>query len=413
MENCNSEKHNQVSDFAWAFGLNRFSLRLMGIWPSDESVQSRSLQSVIRISIITMIMIFGLLLPQIYALTLCIHQLSLVIDNLLTSSPTFTSCIKLFFIWHNSLVLKPVVESAARDWYEVKDNLKLKIMKSQAARARLVTIIDYVILSCCYTGFVVSPFVDFDMRLINNMTDYGERNLLVQSYYPYDYSKSPNFELTQCFQLMGSFFVGMAVSVPDDYFGALVFHASAQFDILGRDIEHFLRAKYRCQLDDVAVNRKLKAFIDRHVHLNRMVFLIEQAFSYVIAAQMFCMSTMVCCLGFQILGMLEDGAERPDSLQLVTLVGTLFTMMVHTLVNCFASETLASHSKQIYFRICNSNWYYLPPSTARCLIPMLIASRTSRQIKAGKILLMSMTTYCSIIKSTTGYISMLIAVSSR
>lgn len=155
------------------------------------------------------------------------------------------------------------------DWLRLKHDWELEAMRKEAVRARIFTISGYVVLGGCYSGFAFAPMFGFNIRMISNITDYGERYLLVQSYFPYDYSTSPNYELTHISQLIAGLFIGMSVSIPDNYFGALVFHASAQFQILGTNIENFI------QKDDEILkhsknrnfNRKLGMFIDRHVHL--------------------------------------------------------------------------------------------------------------------------------------------------
>lgn len=125
-------------------------------------------------------------------------------------------------------------------------------------------------------------------------------------------------------------------------------------------------------------------FREYNVVPSRMVSAVEYSFSFVIMAQIFCMSIMVCSLGFQILGVssiskhanyiytitellptqMLDGTtgDKPSPLQVLTLVGTLFTLMTHTLVDCFACETLAlrvsisffSHSISRVHSICNA-----------------------------------------------------------
>ena len=89
-------------EFKWALGLNRLSLRIMGVWPGDEDVAGLAgLAVLLRVPTMVFFMFVFLFLPQMYALALVIKELPLVIDNLMTSCAALTSCIKLFFIWHS------------------------------------------------------------------------------------------------------------------------------------------------------------------------------------------------------------------------------------------------------------------------------------------------------------------------
>ena len=155
------------------------------------------------------------------------------------------------------------------DWIRVKPDWELMIMKKEAIKARIFTISGYLVLAGCYAGFAVGPIIGVNIRLISNLTDYNERYLMVQSYHPYDHSQSPNYELTQASQLISGAFIGMAVSIPDNYFAALIYHSSAQFEVLGKNIEKFVCQDYEIFKGprNNHFNNKLKFFVNRHVHL--------------------------------------------------------------------------------------------------------------------------------------------------
>ena len=146
-------------------------------------------------------------------------------------------------------------------------------MVREAGRARIYTIGGLIALCYSYVWFGFAPLIGVDVRVITNITDYGERHLIVQTYYPYDYSRSPNFELTHISQIVALVFLVVAVSVPDNYFGALIFHTSAQFEILGSDIENLLKVnkenEVSQQLRAKHFQNKLAVLVERHAHLIR------------------------------------------------------------------------------------------------------------------------------------------------
>ena len=73
----------------------------MGIWPDDEDKSNESMFAAMRLPIMICAIFFCMFLPQMYALALNIYEMPLVIDNLMTSCSAFTSCIKLYFLWHS------------------------------------------------------------------------------------------------------------------------------------------------------------------------------------------------------------------------------------------------------------------------------------------------------------------------
>ncbi|XP_014219204.1 uncharacterized protein LOC106647375 [Copidosoma floridanum] len=417
MSMSSSEKNLQ--DFEWAFGLNRLALRLMAIWPGDDDCIEESKNKQLRVPCMILAMLFFLFLPQMAALILVVHELPLVIDNLMTSTSVLTSTIKLYNLWDGRKVLQPVVRSVTRDWLRDKHEWERGQMRREAAKARLFTVTGYFILAGCYMGFALAPLLGIQVRLITNITDHGQRYHLVQSYYPsFDYSESPYYELVLISQYTAGIFVGMAVSIPDVYMVALVNHMTAQFGVLGTHVETSMWESDGQSIPECSRRRdfraKLRFFVDRHVHLMKNVAAIEDSFSFVVAPQILCMVVMVCCLSFQILSVRSDTSDhKPPILQVLTLVMTLFTMMMHMLVNCFACEVLNERSTEMFHKIYGSGWYTVHQHKARDLIPLMAMSGIPQKITAAKIFRLSLRTYCNILKSAVGYISMLIAVSGK
>ena len=150
-------------------------------------------------------------------------------------------------------------------------------MVRQARRARVFTISGYAIMFGCFLGFVASPFFGLSIRIVNNITDPGgERFLPLQTYYPYEAEASPYFELTYVSQLIAGSFVGIAFSVPDNFFGALVFHASAQCEILVAKMTDLFPREDDVDVatmkeEGISFKIKLRQLVNSHIHLIRFV----------------------------------------------------------------------------------------------------------------------------------------------
>ncbi|OXU25121.1 hypothetical protein TSAR_002719 [Trichomalopsis sarcophagae] len=207
----------------------------------------------------------------------------------------------------------------------------------------------------CVIGFLLTPIFGLSIRVINNITDVAsDRFLPLQTCYPIESSRSPYFELIYATQLVAGSFVRFSFSVPDNFFGALVFHASAQCEILGERMKELLDG----QVDGKRLfRRRLGRLVDTHVHLlrysipvcfvcvDRFVDAVEESFNLVILAQVLCLSLIICCLGFGVIqSIASDDNENPPIVQAATLAGTLLNLMIHMLVYCIASEILAEHA---------------------------------------------------------------------
>ncbi|XP_025074331.1 odorant receptor 43a-like [Pogonomyrmex barbatus] len=62
---------------------------------------------------------------------------------------------------------------------------------------------------------------------------------------------------------------------------------------------------------------------------------------------------------------------------------------------------------EIYYAAYSNEWYSLDPKIAKDLLPLLIRGTKPVYLTAGKIFPMTMTTFCGLIKTSAGYISVL------
>ncbi|XP_058807256.1 odorant receptor 47b-like [Phymastichus coffea] len=395
----------QFADFEWAFGLNRLSLDLIGVWPREN--QEDDFLRNTRIPFMISWMMFGLFLPQIYALTKVYQHLPLVVDNLITSCAALVSSTKLFMIWRRRKVLQQVVSRTASDWSREKTKVERKTMLKQAARARLFTMSGYAVMFACVLGFTTLPMFGLSIRVINNITD-GRRYFPLQSSYPYDAEKSPYFELTYLSQLIAGGFVGVSFSVPDNFFGALVFHACAQCEILERRLVQVMACGNK-----QTIKLRLRSLVKMHVKLIRFVNAVEISFNILILAHITCLSVIIGCMAYSFIRSVENDAENPPLIQVLTLAASLVNLMMHMFVYCIASEILVNNSSKFVEAIYQATFYLYSGAYAKDVTIIMIRSQSPLQLTAGKFFSLSLNTYLKFLKNTGAYISMLLAVSSQ
>ncbi|XP_029168469.1 odorant receptor 22c-like [Nylanderia fulva] len=87
----------------------------------------------------------------------------------------------------------------------------------------------------------------------------------------------------------------------------------------------------------------------------------------------------------------------------------IVTLLAHTFLYCVAGEILTEQCKAIYNVICDLEWYKLRPKQGKNLILMMLRANEPFHITAGKIFPLTMTTFCSLLKTSAGYISFLLA----
>ncbi|XP_018303734.1 odorant receptor 22c-like [Mycetomoellerius zeteki] len=84
-------------------------------------------------------------------------------------------------------------------------------------------------------------------------------------------------------------------------------------------------------------------------------------------------------------------------------------LLSHTFLYCGAGEIITMQCEEVYRALCDLEWYRLEPQYARSLILLMIRASQPVRITAGKIFPLTMTTFCSLLKTSAGYISFLLA----
>lgn len=104
-------------------------------------------------------------------------------------------------------------------------------MIRKAQIARIIITCSYSIMGLACIFIIVLPAFGVSMRLTTNFTDPG-RPLPFQSYYVYDVTSRPQYELTFISQAIYIVLAMVTYAAIDNFLGLLVFHISGQLDIL-------------------------------------------------------------------------------------------------------------------------------------------------------------------------------------
>ncbi|XP_025264858.1 odorant receptor 4-like [Camponotus floridanus] len=77
---------------------------------------------------------------------------------------------------------------------------------------------------------------------------------------------------------------------------------------------------------------------------------------------------------------------------------------------CYIAELVSEQYEAVYRTIYNLEWYKWKPKQAKNLILLIGRVQVPFHITAGKIVPLTMTTFCSLLKTSVGYISFLLAL---
>lgn len=151
------------------------------------------------------------------------------------------------------------------DWARLKSEMEYAEMMKMAKLGRSITK-GFTIMAQSNVG------VCFCLQLYSNIAGvYPTRRLYFRSYYPYDASSTPVYEITWISQLFVGVIASISYCAVDNFIEFSVLHVCGQFSILKNELEQLPISVKRENVASVNVTRqKLKYIIQRHNHLIKL-----------------------------------------------------------------------------------------------------------------------------------------------
>ncbi|KAH0954170.1 OrU18, partial [Eciton burchellii] len=384
--------------FEWAIKLNRYTLTSIGLWPkSGRSVWGKIACNLHAFIVFLMIFVI-ILIPAMHSLIRIRSNIMLVIDNLQFTMPISTVLLKIVIIWWKKEAIALLINMIMNDWAKPKTAWDRTIMITRAQTARIITTCCYCVMGISISIAIILPAYGYSLRYLSNITDPG-KPLPLQTYYVYDITKSPQYEVTFIMQALTMILCTLPYTGVDTFLALLIFHICGQLDILKNRITRLHKfANYVDALNSCVID---------HTRILRAIIVIEDTFNILLLALFVYFGTLFAFYGFLILSLLEDGAYL-SIFRVVYLITILINTFGHMCIYCAVGEMLVSQCNQIHYAVYSNKWYTMKSRNAQCLILLMIRSKEPIYITAGKIFPMTMSTFCNLIKTSAGYVSVLL-----
>ncbi|XP_071626239.1 odorant receptor 10-like isoform X2 [Temnothorax longispinosus] len=367
-------EHSSYRDFVWAIELNRLGLELIGLWPRTNETVKNTFVSDLRVGMIFFVITFLSIIPLLCSFVQVWGDMILMIDNLQVTLPLIVVSLKLVIIrWKRTAVVL-LVNMMAEDWMKLKIDSERDVMIRRARAARLIVICGYFLMIFVFVVLIVLP----------------------------SFERSPQFELAFVIQATTMFVGAITYTSVDAFLGLTILHICGQ-------LENF---KYR--LDNLVsckdFDSTLRINVETHLRIIRFASKIEDIFTLMMLGLVFYFGILFCLFGFLLVTVI-NGDEMGDisPSRICFLVIGIFTLLAHTLLYCGAGEIIAEQCEAVYHTMCNLEWYKLESRKEKNLILLMIRANEPFRITAGKIFPLTMTTFCSLLKTSAGYISFLLA----
>ncbi|XP_044584951.1 uncharacterized protein LOC123265308 isoform X2 [Cotesia glomerata] len=357
-------KSSIVKDVEWAIGSHRTLLQINGLWIYSEKHSWLEVVMNIQTLLLTL-SIFGFVtLPQTIALMKTWGNVTLIGDNIMSNLPVTMAGIKLIKMWTNKKILVRMVKRIENDWYQLSNNTERDVMIKYAKIPKLMLLCGLInITSSTLFYHILSNFFGITLRATSNLTDiYGDKILPLQSVYFFDLSTTLSFYFISWSQLFGSLVASLVYTTFDITFGLFVLHTCALLENLSERIHNIPMGS------EVKLQKILKSIVLQHCALIRFVGRIEEIFSTVLLGLVISFGVLFSVLGFQIV----------------------------------VSDSL---NDAIY----NCDWTLLIAKDRRQMILLLLNSQRKLCVTVGGVASVSLDTFAKLIKTSAGYISVLLA----
>nr|AKO90010.1 odorant receptor 46 [Microplitis mediator] len=408
IQNQSSEPENIVNneqDFEWAIHYHRKVLKFCGIWIYSNS--NRWYLKLIT-DLHSLFIIGGVLIclttPEAMALVKIWGNLTLIVDNLLSSAALISTQIKLFVLWTRRKAIARIVEAVKSDWLEPKTEAERKIMRRYARIARIMMVCGLSNIAYNLITFHGSVLFGFVYRTVNNITDIEGYLIPTQSVFPFDITIGYRCWIIRIVQALQCFGAGITYTAIDVFCGMSVLHNCGQLEILADKIKDLVNP------DEPRVFQELlKTIVLRHYRIIGLIEEIRNIFATVLLLLVLCFGILFSVIGFLIASSFEsDGTKVPVS-QMNFYIGYILFFVGLLFVYSWVGENLLSHSEEIHVAVYSCNWTDLEPHQIAQLIIILVRAQRPLEITIGKFAPATLNTFAQILKTSAGYISVLLA----
>ncbi|KAM0731127.1 Odorant receptor 13a [Formica fusca] len=377
------------------YRINKILLSCIGQWPYQTKRSSSAI-------IVIIVSLTGTQFVAKICGLLSIEDIDIFIDSLSPLVVDIGCGIKLITCILKAREIKALFDRIQSDWQLLMKSTHIKILNNYAQNGRTFTII---YASAFYSALVLFMLVPLLQPLfLHSTSNNTARPLLHRVEYYIDMDKY-YFPILVHGYATAIICVSIAIAA-DTMYVIMIQHVCGLFKIIGQQLENIIKE------DNLEINLKPSVKDDEpykniiksiHAHKNalRFVNLVEATFS-----QMF-----LILAGFNMLIMSMTGVTAVTNMnkpeEFLRQITFACALLVHLFFESFQAQSLIDHSAYIHISLMNIAWYQTSFRTRKILIFMIMKTREPCVLTAGKIFVISMDTFSTIVRTSVSYFTML------
>ncbi|XP_029672731.1 odorant receptor 22c-like [Formica exsecta] len=288
------------------------------------------------------------------------------------------------------------------DWMTLKLHTERDVMIKRMGIARLIVICAYVLMIFAFIMITILPYFGVPFRRLTNLTD-RDKPLPLQTYYFYDTDKNVQFELTYLTQVIALFLATIIYTSVDTFLGFVILHICSQLENFRRRLINLIVGK--------EFNKALRNNVVTHLRLIRYVDNTEDIFTLITLGSIIYFSIIFCLSGFALIVVItNEKINVMNFSRICYMIVAIIIVFMQMFFYCYAGELIIEQWEAVYHAVYDHEWYKWESKEAKNLILLMVRVQQPCGITAGKIVPLTMTTFCSLLKTSAGYISFLSAI---
>ncbi|KAG9428342.1 odorant receptor Or2-like isoform X1 [Apis mellifera carnica] len=288
--------------------------------------------------------------------------------------------------------------SAVNDYNESNDEENRMIMRRHAYMGRVACT---SLISCsyvCSTLFITVPMLAGDEIQVINATEENAIKYPIPSKNALEIINMPDnlYFVVFIVEYMMLLFTSIGNLGSDSVFFGIVFHLCGQVEVLKREYSKLFNKNEK-------ITEHFILLIKRHIYLLNLSKMLNETISSILIIQLFSSCVLICTTGFQFILALSIGNIVLTIKILIIMCVLLIQLFAYSYVGEYLKTQTESVGNSVYF----CTWYDMPKNVSKDIIFIIMKAQRPVLLRAGKIFVVNMETYISILKTSMSYLSVL------
>ncbi|XP_029671271.1 odorant receptor 49b-like [Formica exsecta] len=382
------------NDIAYAMTPFKLITWPIGVWP----LQIYNIYSLLRCALGTCCASLVVILPSMELYMGC-TDVEQNVDCLMLICCGLLGVLKTtwFRIYADGLITN--YDSALNDYLTIDNTRERDIMRKHAFIGRILccSMLGFSYFSCLIYGII--PILNYDQGNRINITnedmilEYTIPSRCALEYFNFPISM---YKLTCLVETVIMILATTANLGNDALFLNITLHVCGQINILRI---HFINF----DVTSPRINDRFNALIQRHRYLITLTRELADLISFILLMELFIISILLCIMGFQFMFALKVN----NTVMVGKSLMVLSAFMTQLTLYGFIGNYLKSEMEDIGLSIYQSAWYNFPENLTKNVIFILMQTKSSVALQAGNFIVVNLSTYVSILKTSFSYLSVL------